>query len=170
MFWFSVFVKSVAPENTLGTLKWLWLIMLIPEIVAIAFAGRIRRRIGVRVLMFAGLAAGGLKWLACGFLGDVPFVLHASMLLHCVYLVGALVPMPLCPNSILPAALRSTGHGSATMCGCPRTGRRAWKTHQGRGIAAPAAKRKAWWRGITHQQRGTSTIRPTAHMTTGLLP
>ena len=115
MFLFPVFVKSVAPENTLGTLKWLWLIMLIPEIVAIAFAGRIRRRIGVRALMFAGLAAGGLKWLACGFLGDVPFVLHASMLLHCVYVVGALVAMPLCINYIVPSELRSTGQGLATM-------------------------------------------------------
>ena len=115
MFLFPVFVKSVAPENTLGTLKWLWLIMLVPEIVAIAFAGHIRRRIGVRLLMFLGLAAGGLKWLACGFLGDLPAVLHASMLLHSVYVVGALVAMPLCGNYLVPTQLRSTGQGLATM-------------------------------------------------------
>ena len=115
MFLFPVFVKSVAPENTLGTLKWLWLIMLVPEIVAIAFAGHIRRRIGVRLLMFLGLAAGGLKWLACGFLGDLPAVLHASMLLHSVYVVGALVAMPLCVNYLVPTQLRSTGQGLATM-------------------------------------------------------
>jgi PPP family 3-phenylpropionic acid transporter len=115
MFLFPVFVKSVAPENTLDTLKWLWLIMLIPEIVAIAFAGHIRRRIGVRLLMFLGLGAGGLKWLACGFLGDLPVVLHASMLLHSVYVVGALVAMPLCVNYLVPTQLRSTGQGLATM-------------------------------------------------------
>jgi len=115
MFLFPVFVKSVAPDNFLGTLKWLWLIMLLPEIVAIALAGHIRRRIGVRALMFSGLAAGGLKWLACGFLGDVPVVLHASMLLHCVYVVGALVALPLCVNYIVPTELRSTGQGLATM-------------------------------------------------------
>ena len=115
MFLFPVFVKSVAPENTLGTLKWLWFIMLIPEIIAIALAGYIRRRIGVRLLMFSGLAAGGFKWLACGFLGDVPLVLYMSMLLHCVYVVGALVAMPLCVNYLVPNELRSTGQGLATM-------------------------------------------------------
>jgi hypothetical protein len=115
MFMFPIFVKSIAPENTLGTLKWLWLIMLVPEIIAIAFAGHIRRRIGVRLLMFAGLAAGGLRWLACGFFGDLPFVLHASMLLHSVYVVGALVAMPLCVNYLVPTQLRSTGQGLATM-------------------------------------------------------
>ncbi|MBC8244895.1 MAG: MFS transporter [Verrucomicrobia bacterium] len=115
MFLFPIFVKSVAPDNFLGTLKWLWLIMLLPEIVAIALAGHIRRRIGVRALMFYGLAAGGLKWLACGLLGDVPFVLHASMLLHSVYVVGALVAMPLCVNYLVPTELRSTGQGLATM-------------------------------------------------------
>ncbi|MEE2947122.1 MAG: MFS transporter [Verrucomicrobiota bacterium] len=115
MFLFPVFVKSVAPDNFLGTLKWLWLIMLLPEIVAIALAGHIRRRIGVRALMFSGLAAGGLKWLACGFLGDLPVVLYASMLLHCVYVVGALVAMPLCVNYLVPTELRSTGQGLATM-------------------------------------------------------
>ena len=115
MFLFPIFVKKIAPENTLGTLKWLWLIMLVPEIVAIAFAGHIRRRIGVRLLMFLGLAAGGLKWLACGFLGDLPAVLHASMLLHSVYVVGALVAMPLCVNYLVPTQLRSTGQGLATM-------------------------------------------------------
>jgi hypothetical protein len=45
----------------------------------------------------------------------VPFVLHASMLLHCVYVVGALVAMPLCVNYIVPSELRSTGQGLATM-------------------------------------------------------
>ena len=115
MFLFPIFVKKIAPENTLDTLKWLWLIMLVPEIVAIAFAGHIRRRIGVRLLMFLGLAAGGLKWLACGFLGDLPAVLHASMLLHSVYVVGVLVAMPLCVNYLVPTQLRSTGQGLATM-------------------------------------------------------
>ena len=115
MFLFPIFVKSVSPEQTLGTLKWLWLIMLIPEIIIIALSGNIRRRIGVRLLMFAGLAAGGLKWLACGFFGDVPVVLHASMLLHSVYVAGALVAMPLCVNYLVPVQLRSTGQGLATM-------------------------------------------------------
>ena len=115
MFLFPIFVKKIAPENTLGTLKWLWLIMLVPEIIAIALSGRIRRRIGVRLLMFSGLAAGGLKWLACGFLGDLPVVLHVSMLLHSVYVVGALVAMPLCVNYLVPTQLRSTGQGLATM-------------------------------------------------------
>ena len=115
MFLFPVFVKQIAPENTLGTLKWLWLIMLVPEIIAIALAGHIRRRIGVRLLMLLGLAAGGVKWLACGFFGDLPIVLHASMLLHSVYVVGALVAMPLCVNYLVPTQLRSTGQGLATM-------------------------------------------------------
>ena len=115
MFLFPVFVKKIAPENTLGTLKWLWLIMLVPEIIAIALAGHIRRRIGVRLLMLLGLAAGGVKWLACGFLGDLPAVLHASMLLHSVYVVGVLVAMPLCVNYLVPTQLRSTGQGLATM-------------------------------------------------------
>jgi PPP family 3-phenylpropionic acid transporter len=115
MFLFPIYVKSVAPEQTLGTLKWLWLIMLIPEIILIALSGSIRRRIGVRVLMFSGLAAGGLKWLACGFFGDVPVVLHASMLLHGAYVVGTLVAMPLCVNYLVPVQLRSTGQGMATM-------------------------------------------------------
>ena len=114
MFLFPVFVKKIAPDNTLGTLKWLSLIMLVPEIIAIALAGHIRRRIGVRLLMLLGLAAGGVKWLACGFFGDLPVVLHASMLLHSVYVVGALVAMPLCVNYLVPTQLRSTGQGLAT--------------------------------------------------------
>ncbi len=57
MFMFPIFVESVAPDDPIGTLKWLWLIMLVPEIMIIAMAGHIRRRIGVRLLMFTGLGA-----------------------------------------------------------------------------------------------------------------
>ncbi|GIT05085.1 MAG: hypothetical protein CM1200mP29_04960 [Verrucomicrobiota bacterium] len=37
------------------------------------------------------------------------------MLLHSVYVVGALVAMPLCVNYLVPTQLRSTGQGLATM-------------------------------------------------------
>ena len=115
MFMFGIFVKSVAPNDPVGTLKWLWLIMLVPEIVIIALAGSIRRRIGVRMLMFAGLAAGGVKWVVCGMWGDNAAVLHGVMLIHSVYVVGSLVAMPLYVNYLIPSELRSTGQGLATM-------------------------------------------------------
>ena len=115
MFMFPIFVESVAPENPVGTLKWLWLIMLVPEIMIIAMSGHIRRRIGVRFLMFAGLGAGGIKWIICGFWGGNLTVLHWSMLIHSFYVVGALVAMPLYVNYLIPSDLRSTGQGLATM-------------------------------------------------------
>jgi hypothetical protein len=37
------------------------------------------------------------------------------MLLHSVYVAGALVAMPLCVNYLVPVQLRSTGQGLATM-------------------------------------------------------
>ena len=115
MFMFPIFVDSVAPENPVGTLKWLWLIMLVPEIMIIAMSGHMRRRIGVRLLMFAGLGAGGIKWIICGFWGDNLTVLHWAMLIHSFYVVGALVAMPLYVNYLIPSDLRSTGQGLATM-------------------------------------------------------
>ena len=115
MFMFPIFVGSVAPEDPVGTLKWLWLIMLVPEIVIIAMAGLIRRQIGVRLLMFTGLAAGGVKWVLCGFWGDNAAVLHGAMFIHSLYVVGALVAMPLYVNYLIPVELRSTGQGLATM-------------------------------------------------------
>ena len=115
MFMFPIFVSSVAPEDPVGTLKWLWLIMLVPEIVIIAMAGFMRRQIGVRLLMFTGLAAGGVKWVLCGFWGDNAEVLHGAMFIHSLYVVGALVAMPLYVNYLIPVELRSTGQGLATM-------------------------------------------------------
>ena len=115
MFMFPIFVESVAPEDPVGTLKWLWLIMLVPEIMIIAMAGHIRRRIGVRLLMFTGLAAGGVKWIVCGFWGENLTILHGAMFIHSFYVVGALVAMPLYVNYLIPSDLRSTGQGLATM-------------------------------------------------------
>ena len=68
----------------------------VPEIVIIALAGSIRRRIGVRMLMFAGLAAGGEVRVMQR--GDNAAVLHGVMLIHSVYVVGSLVAMPLYVN------------------------------------------------------------------------
>ena len=67
------------------------------------------------MLMFAGLAAGGVKWVVCGLWGDNSAVLHGVMLIHSVYVVGALVAMPLYVNYLIPSELRSTGQGLATM-------------------------------------------------------
>tara|TARA_B100000029_G_scaffold512971_1_gene611091 strand:- start:3070 stop:4293 length:1224 start_codon:yes stop_codon:yes gene_type:complete len=115
MFMFPIFVESVAPDDPIGTLKWLWLIMLVPEIMIIAMAGHIRRRIGVRLLMFTGLGAGGVKWVICGFWGENLTILHGAMFIHSFYVVGALVAMPLYVNYLIPSELRSTGQGLATM-------------------------------------------------------
>ena len=116
MFMFGIFVKSVAPNDPVGTLKWLWLIMLVPEIVIIALARLHPQADWGTHLMFAGLAAGGVKWVVCGMWEGNAAVLHGVMLIHSVYVVGSLVAMPLYADYLIPSEeMRSTGQGLATM-------------------------------------------------------
>ena len=118
MFMFPIFVRSLGTEaGAMQTLRWMWLLMLVPEIFCILFSGYLRRLIGVRLLLFSGLAAGGIRWLACGLFTGELVVVYAAQVLHGLYVAGALVVMPICVNRMIPGRLRSSGQAMAAMIG-----------------------------------------------------
>jgi PPP family 3-phenylpropionic acid transporter len=63
-----------------------------------------------------GVIAGALRWIVCGFSGDLVWI-HVSSILHGVTVAGLVVGGPLYVESVVPERLRSTGQGMLAMIG-----------------------------------------------------
>jgi len=111
---FPVYVR--AHGSGLDALSRMWILMLALEIPLIAFSGAGLRTLGSRGLIAGGVAAGGIRWLLCGFVAE-PWVVYAAQLMHGVTVAGLGIGSSLYIEASVPRRLRSTGQGLGSMAG-----------------------------------------------------
>ncbi|PYM17193.1 MAG: hypothetical protein DMD81_09975 [Candidatus Rokuibacteriota bacterium] len=111
---FAIFVR--AHGGSLDTVSHLWLLMLSLELPLIALSGASLQRVGARGLLAAGLVAGGVRWLICGFAPDSRWMMPAQVL-HGVVVAGLVIGSPLYVEAVVPEQLRATGQNLLAMIG-----------------------------------------------------
>ena len=111
---FPIFVRSLG--GTLDSVSNMWILMLTLEIPLVAFAGASLARVGARGLLAIGVLAGGVRWTACGVLGDLASI-YPFQILHGVVVAGLVIGGPLYVEAVVPERLRSTGQGVLAMVG-----------------------------------------------------
>jgi PPP family 3-phenylpropionic acid transporter len=111
---FPVFVR--AHGGDMHTVSNMWILMLALEIPLVAFSGASLERVGARGLLAIGVLCGGLRWLVCGFSGDLAWI-YPVQILHGVVVAGLVIGGPLYVEAVVPERLRSTGQGLLAMVG-----------------------------------------------------
>jgi len=86
------------------------------ELPLIALSGASLQRVGARGLLAAGLVAGGVRWLICGFAPDSRWMMPAQVL-HGVVVAGLVIGSPLYVEAVVPEQLRATGQNLLAMIG-----------------------------------------------------
>jgi PPP family 3-phenylpropionic acid transporter len=114
MWLFPLFVR--ARGGDLGTIRDMWILMLLIEIPLVWLTGSGLKRLGARGLVALGVAIGGLRWSLCAFVTD-PVMLFAVQALHGATVVGLNLGSPLYLDVIAPEKLRSTAQGFLSMIG-----------------------------------------------------
>jgi PPP family 3-phenylpropionic acid transporter len=114
MWLFPLFVRSRGGD--LGTIRDMWILMLLVEIPLVYLTGSGLKRLGARGLLTVGIAIGGLRWLLCAVVADAS-VLFAVQALHGVTVVGLNLGSPLYLDVVAPEKLRSTAQGILSMVG-----------------------------------------------------
>lgn len=102
---FPIFVRERGGD--LGTVRDMWLFMLVPEVALAAGLGTLSARLGARTLLAIGLGAGAARWLLTAALPSLP-ALHAVQMLHAVVVLGLNIGAPLYVDAVVPPQLRST--------------------------------------------------------------
>ncbi len=111
---FPILVRSRGGDvDAIGRL---WVIMLLLEVPLIALSGAGLQRLGARALLVLGVVSGGIRWIACGLVTNVP-VFYAVQILHGITVTGLMVGAPLYLEQIVPAKLRSTSQSLLAMFG-----------------------------------------------------
>jgi len=111
---FPIYVRSLG--GTLDSVSNMWILMLSLEIPLVAFAGASLARVGPRGLLAIGTLAGGVRWTACGLIGDLASI-YPFQILHGVVVAGLVIGGPLYVEAVVPERLRSTGQGVLAMVG-----------------------------------------------------
>jgi PPP family 3-phenylpropionic acid transporter len=111
---FPIYVRSLG--GSLDSVSQMWILMLALEIPLVFFSGSSIARFGARGLLAIGLAAGGVRWTACGLAPDLAFA-FPFQILHGVVVAGLVVGGPLYVDAVVPERLRSTGQGMLAMVG-----------------------------------------------------
>ena len=114
MWLFPLFVRSRGGD--LGTIRDMWILMLLVEIPLVWLTGSGLKRLGARGLVALGVAIGGLRWSLCAFVTD-PLLLYAVQALHGATVVGLNLGSPLYLDLVAPEKLRSTAQGILSMVG-----------------------------------------------------
>jgi PPP family 3-phenylpropionic acid transporter len=111
---FPIFVR--AHGGSLDTVSQLWIAMLALEVPLIALSGTGLRRLGARGLLAFGFAAGGVRWLVCGFAPESAWMAPVQ-LLHGAVVAGMIIGLALYVEEVVPESLRSTGQNLLGMVG-----------------------------------------------------
>jgi PPP family 3-phenylpropionic acid transporter len=114
MWLFPILVR--ARGGDVGTIRRMWLYMLVVEIPLILATGSGLKRIGARGLLGVGVFANGLRWVLCALINDLRLLALVQML-HGVTVVGLLMGGPLYLDVIAPQRLRSTAQAVLAMVG-----------------------------------------------------
>jgi PPP family 3-phenylpropionic acid transporter len=112
MWLFPLFVRSRGGD--LGTIRDMWILMLVFEIPLVLLTGSGLKRLGARGLLVVGVVAGGLRWFLSAVTSD-PNLLFAVQALHGVTVVGLNLGSPLYLDAVAPEKLRSTAQGILSM-------------------------------------------------------
>jgi PPP family 3-phenylpropionic acid transporter len=102
---FPIFVRERGGD--LGTVRDMWLFMLVPEVALAAGLGSLSARLSARTLLAIGLAAGAARWLLTAGVTSLP-ALHVVQVLHAVTVLGLNIGAPLYVDAVVPPQLRST--------------------------------------------------------------
>jgi PPP family 3-phenylpropionic acid transporter len=102
---FPIFVR--ARGGDLGTVRSLWLFMLLPEVALATGLGTLARWLGARRLVAIGLGAAGARWVLCAAVDSLVW-LHPVQMLHAVTVLGLNIGAPLYVDAVVPPQLRST--------------------------------------------------------------
>lgn len=114
MWLFPLFVRSRGGD--LGTIRDMWVLMLLVEIPLVLMTGSGLKRLGARGLLAFGVLIGGLRWALCALITD-PTLLFAVQALHGATVVGLNLGSPLYLDLVAPEKLRSTAQGVLSMVG-----------------------------------------------------
>ena len=128
MWLFPLFVRSRGGD--LGTIRSMWILMLLVEIPLVLLTGSGLKRLGARGLLGGGVLVGGLRWFLSAVTDDST-LLFAVQALHGVTVVGLNLGSPLYLDAVAPEKLRSTAQGILSMVGA--------------GIAGVASNLTAGW-------------------------
>ena len=170
MWLFPLFVRSRGGD--LGTIRNMWIIMLLFEIPLVFSTGSGLKRLGARGLLGVGVMVGGLRWFLSAVITDAN-ILFAVQALHGVTVVGLNLGSPLYLDVVAPEKLRSTAQGifsmvSAGIAGIASNASAGWLIdHFGIdllyllcGIGALTLGALAWWilPGVKHPTAEISAI------------
>jgi PPP family 3-phenylpropionic acid transporter len=111
---FPIYVR--AHGGSLDTVSQLWLLMLVLELPLVAFSGASLARVGARGLLGIGLAAGGVRWIVCGFAPESSWMMPVQIL-HGITVAGLVIGGPLYVEAVVPEKLRATGQNLLAMVG-----------------------------------------------------
>ncbi len=100
----------------MGTISYMWILMLIPEIPLVAYARRLFEIVGLRRVIVIATLVTGLRWLVSGLVPGLD-ALYAVQVLHGIAITGLFVGAPLMVEALVPERLRSTGQGLLSMLG-----------------------------------------------------
>lgn len=114
MWLFPLFVRSRGGD--IGTIRNMWILMLLFEIPLVLSTGTGLKRLGARGLLGIGMLAGGLRWFLSAVVTDAN-ILFAIQALHGVTVVGLNLGSPLYLDVVAPEKLRSTAQGILSMVG-----------------------------------------------------
>ncbi len=114
MWLFPLFVRSRGGD--VGTIRNMWILMLLIEIPLVLSTGSGLKRLGARGLLAVGVLVGGLRWTLCALISD-PILLFAVQALHGITVVGLNIGSPLYLDEVAPEKLRSTAQGVLSMVG-----------------------------------------------------
>ncbi|HEX9788711.1 MAG TPA: MFS transporter, partial [Candidatus Binatia bacterium] len=114
MWLFPLFVRSRGGD--LGTIRDMWVLMLLVEIPLVLMTGSGLKRLGARGLLAVGVLVGGMRWTLSALISD-PTLLFAVQALHGVTVVGLNLGSPLYLDVVAPEKLRSTAQGILSMVG-----------------------------------------------------
>src|SRR5262249_58249466 len=105
-----------AKGASLNRVSHFWLLMLALELPLMRLSGASLERVGARGLLAAGLVAGGVRWLICGFAPDSRWMMPAQVL-HGIVVAGLVIGSPLYVEAAVPEELRATGQNLLGMIG-----------------------------------------------------
>lgn len=114
MWLFPLFVRSRGGD--IGTIRDMWILMLLVEIPLVLLTGSGLKRLGARGLLGVGILAGGIRWFLSAVVTDAT-LLFAVQALHGVTVVGLNLGSPLYLDVVAPEKLRSTAQGILSMVG-----------------------------------------------------
>jgi len=96
-----------------GTIAWLWAEGVLVEVVLLAFAGRLLRRLGIKGLFILAGAAGTIRWTAMGATNDLA-VLALVQCLHALTFAAAHLAAVMAIGQCVPPHRLSSGQAVYT--------------------------------------------------------